>query len=66
LGELAEKHGYEMIPAAEAFGMSLGLMMKDQVEKLSTMKQSHQLTEQTCLSYHRFASLFWLTVFCRD
>ena len=47
LGELAEKHGYEMIPATETFGTPFGLVAKDQVEKLSTVKQSNQLTEQT-------------------
>jgi len=66
LGELAEKHGYEMTPAAETFGTPFGLMSINQAEKLSTMKQSYQLTEQTCLSYHRFASLFWLTVSFRN
>jgi hypothetical protein len=57
LGKLTEKHGYKMIPTAEAFGVALGLMPKNQIKKVTSMKQSYQLTEQACMSYHRFTSL---------
>jgi hypothetical protein len=57
LSELAKKHGNEMIPAGKAFGVPLGLMPKDQIGKLSSMKQRNQLTEQARMAYHLFASL---------
>ncbi|BBO67059.1 hypothetical protein DSCA_09890 [Desulfosarcina alkanivorans] len=51
-----------MIPTAEAFGVPLGLMAENQIEKVTSMKQSNQLTEQACIAYHLFASFVWLTV----
>ncbi|WP_231716592.1 hypothetical protein [Desulfosarcina alkanivorans] len=62
MSELTEKHGYKMIPTAEAFGVPLGLMAENQIEKVTSMKQSNQLTEQACIAYHLFASFVWLTV----
>jgi hypothetical protein len=62
LSELTKKHGYKMIPAAEAFSVPFGLMAENQIEKVTSMKQSNQLTEQACMAYHLFASFVWLTV----
>jgi len=46
-----------MIPAVETFYESFGFVPKDQVMKLSAIKQRNQLTKQTCMAYHRAASL---------
>jgi hypothetical protein len=49
-------------PIAESFSIPLGLMAENQIEKMSTMKKRNQLTEPTCMAYHRFAFFVWLTV----
>jgi len=46
-----------MVPAVKIFGKPLGFMTKDQIMKLTAIKQSNQLTKQACVSYHRVASL---------
>jgi hypothetical protein len=46
-----------MIPTAKAFSIPLGLVTKNQIVKMSAMKQTNQLTEQARMAYHLFASL---------
>jgi hypothetical protein len=57
LGQLTEQHGYEMIPTVKAFAVTLGFVMKDQTMKSIPIKDRNQLTKQTRMSYHLFASL---------
>ena len=54
LGQLAEEHGYEMIPGIVSFCIPLGLMTHHQLMELPSMEKADQLTEQTCTTYHRF------------
>jgi hypothetical protein len=53
LGQLAEEHGYEMIPGAVSLCISLGLMTHNELMEPPSMKKENQLTEQTCTTYHR-------------
>jgi hypothetical protein len=46
-----------VIPAQKAFTVTFGFVMENETMKLTAIKQSHQLTEKTRLSYHRAASL---------
>jgi hypothetical protein len=39
LGKLAKKHGHELIPAAETFGVPLSIVTKDKIVKfIATQK----------------------------
>jgi hypothetical protein len=57
LGELAKKHGYELIPAVKALGVTLGLVTEYKIVKFTASEKHNQLTEQARMSYHRGASL---------
>jgi hypothetical protein len=57
LGQVGKKHGYKMIPTIKGLGKAFGLVVKDQIMKLTPVKHSNQLTKQTRMSYHRTASL---------
>jgi hypothetical protein len=58
LSELAEQHGYEMIPGTELFCAALRTMPPYQSVKMLTIKQCNQLTEKTRMLYHGTSSLF--------
>jgi hypothetical protein len=57
LGKLAKKHGYELIPAAETFGVPLSIVTKNKIVKFIATEKRNQLTKQARMSYHRGASL---------
>jgi len=48
LRQLTEQHGYELIPAGEAFAVFFSLMFTDDVRKLTTGENSQNLAEHTC------------------
>jgi len=54
---LAKKHGYELIPAAETFGVTLSVVTKDKIVKFTATEKRNQLTKQARVSYHCSASL---------
>jgi len=64
---LAKKHGHELIPTAEPFGILFSSMLMDQSMKHVPIEQSYQLTKQTRVAYHGASSLllangwFWRT-----
>jgi len=45
LGRLAEEHSNELIPASEAFGVSLSAMLMNDIGKFVTIEQSKYLAE---------------------
>lgn len=59
MGELAEQHGYELVPASEAFAVLIGLVFaRDFVEDVAREKCQY-LAEQTGAGCHGYLR-------CRD
>jgi hypothetical protein len=54
---LTERHGHELGPAGEAFGVAFGLMLFDQGGEFRSGKMIQQLIEQAGNLYHRNALL---------
>ena len=48
------------------FGKAFGLMLVNQLMKFFSIKQSNQLTEKACMTYHRASSLFFGKLFFRS
>jgi hypothetical protein len=56
LGQLAEHHGHELTPAAEALGSFLRAAFFDSPRELVPVYQQKQLAKKARVSYH-FSSL---------
>ena len=52
LSQLTEQHGYELIPAGEAFAVFFSLMFVDDVCEITTWENSQNLAEHDCSLNH--------------
>ena len=53
LCELAEEHGYELIPATETFAVFVGLVFTDDIGEITAIEKSENLAEYACAMSHR-------------